>query len=73
MSFEFHCPWCKSGATVRGAVAATWRFRLPCDTCNREMVITFDGRLAVDRVAPAKLSRSDDATVPFQTAMAKVG
>ncbi|MSP63570.1 MAG: hypothetical protein EXR72_25145 [Myxococcales bacterium] len=66
MTFEFNCPWCGSEAAVQGSVAASWRFKLPCELCEREMVVTWDGGLAVVR-APAhqQLERSDEKTAPF--------
>src|SRR5205814_2499188 len=39
MSFEFPCPWCGADTKVRGSERASWRFRIPCDLCNREMVV----------------------------------
>ena len=64
MSFEFPCPWCGADTKLRGSEQASWRFRLPCDLCDREMVVTWDGGLVVGRVGTGgALSRTDDATV----------
>lgn len=63
MSFEFPCPWCGADTKVRGSENASWRFRIPCDLCSREMVVTWDGGLVIARVANEPLSRSDEATV----------
>jgi hypothetical protein len=71
MTLEFPCPWCGADTKVRGAEASSWRFRLPCDLCSREMVVTWDGGLAVARAhahAPASaMRRSDDETVRIRT------
>jgi len=65
MTLDFPCPWCGADTKVRGAEASSWRFRLPCDLCSREMVVTWDGGLAVARAhePAAPLRRSDDETV----------
>ena len=63
MSFEFPCPWCGADTQVRGSKTASWRFRIPCDLCNREMVVTWDDGLIVGRVGGGPLSREDEATV----------
>ena len=68
MSFEFPCPWCGADTKVRGSENASWRFRIPCDLCSREMVVTWDGGLAIARVATEPLSRSDEATVRVKIA-----
>jgi hypothetical protein len=69
MSFEFPCPWCGADTKVRGSEQASWRFRIPCELCNREMVVTWDGGLAIGRIAPSEpISRSDDATVRIKVA-----
>lgn len=69
MRFDFSCPWCGSDTTVRGTDQAAWRFRIPCDLCNREMVVTWDHGLEVARVTPdSPLSRSEDETVRFRVA-----
>ncbi|HZS41976.1 MAG TPA: hypothetical protein VFF06_34335 [Polyangia bacterium] len=69
MSFEFPCPWCGADTKVRGSEQASWRFRIPCELCNREMVVTWDGGLAIGRIAPDQpLSRSDEATVRIKVA-----
>lgn len=72
MSFEFSCPWCGADTKLRGSEQASWRFRLPCELCDREMVVTWDGGLVVGRVGGEQpLSRSDDATVRVR--LAKTG
>jgi hypothetical protein len=63
MSFEFPCPWCGADTKVRGSQHASWRFRIPCDLCTREMVVTWDGGLAIARVASDPLGRGDEQTV----------
>jgi hypothetical protein len=68
MSFEFPCPWCGADTKVRGSSRASWRFRIPCELCNREMVVTWDGGLMIGRVGAEPLSRSDDATVRVKIA-----
>ena len=72
MSYEFPCPWCGADTKVQGGVeTASWRFRIPCDLCNREMVVTWDGALYVGRIAPATpISRSEDDTVRIKIARA---
>jgi len=71
MSFEFPCPWCGADTKVRGSERASWRFRIPCDLCNREMVVTWDGGLIVGRLGGGPLSREDEATVRVK--LAKTG
>ena len=75
MSFEFPCPWCGADTKVRGSERASWRFRIPCDLCNREMVVTWDGGLVIGRVGGGPLSRDDDDTVRVltPTKIAKTG
>jgi hypothetical protein len=68
MSFEFPCPWCGCDTKVRGSEQASWRFRIPCELCNREMVVTWDNGLAVSRVANTRLSRSDEDTQRIRVA-----
>ena len=68
MSFEFPCPWCGADTQVRGSEQASWRFRIPCELCNREMVVTWDGGLAIGRAAGEPLQRSDEATVRIRVA-----
>jgi len=69
MSFEFPCPWCGADTKVRGSEQASWRFRIPCELCTREMVVTWDGGLYISRIAPAEpLSRSDEETVRIKIA-----
>jgi hypothetical protein len=71
MSFDFPCPWCGADTRVRGSEHGTWRFRIPCDLCDREMVVTWDGGLIVGRAKNAiRLSRSDDDTVRIRVARA---
>jgi hypothetical protein len=67
MSFEFPCPWCGADTKVRGSEQASWRFRIPCELCNREMVVTWDGGLAIGRISE-KLARSEDETVRIRVA-----
>lgn len=68
MSFEFPCPWCGADTKVRGSQQDSWRFRIPCELCCREMVVTWDGGLAIGRVASEPMSRSEDATVRIRVA-----
>jgi hypothetical protein len=63
MSFEFPCPWCGADTKLRGSHAASWRFRIPCELCQREMVVTWDGGLYVARAPGEPLARSDEQTV----------
>jgi hypothetical protein len=70
MSFEFPCPWCGCDTKVRGSESASWRFRIPCDLCNRDMIVTWDGGLVVGRAAQP-IARSDEETVRIR--LAKVG
>jgi hypothetical protein len=70
MSFEFPCPWCGCDTKVRGSESASWRFRIPCDLCNRDMIVTWDGGLIVGRAAQP-LKRSDEDTVRIR--LAKTG
>ncbi len=70
MTLEFSCPWCGCECRVRGAEAACWRFRVPCELCDREIVVTWDGRLVVSRAAKP-LARADEDTVRIR--LAKVG
>jgi hypothetical protein len=67
MRFEFSCPWCGADTTARGSEHASWRFRLPCDLCERAMIVTWDGGLVVTRDASA-LARSEDETVRIKVA-----
>lgn len=68
MRFEFSCPWCGADTTVRGSEHASWRFRIPCELCERAMIVTWDGGLMVSRVAASALSRSDEETVRIKVA-----
>ena len=69
MSFEFPCPWCGADTKVRGSQRDSWRFRIPCDLCSREMVVTWDGGLAISRVIPQQpLGKSEDETVRIRVA-----
>jgi hypothetical protein len=70
MTFEFPCPWCGADTSMRGSDQASWRFRVPCELCTREMVVTFEGVLSVSRVADAAppMERSDEATVRIKLA-----
>jgi hypothetical protein len=67
MSFEFPCPWCGCDTHVLGSEAASWRFRIPCDLCNRDMIVTWDGGFVVGRASPP-LARSDEPTQRFAKA-----
>jgi len=67
MTFEFQCPWCGADTAMRGSEHASWRFKLPCDLCEREMVLTWDGGLVVARSSTAgKLARCDEPTVSMR-------
>ncbi len=61
MSFEFPCPWCGADTKVRGSQRDSWRFRIPCELCSREMVVTWDGGLAIiaDQLAAAEAAARD--------------
>ena len=63
MKFEFPCPWCGCDTAVRGSEHASWRFRLPCELCERDMVLTWDGGLIVSRAPIGVMPRTDDVTV----------
>jgi hypothetical protein len=64
MTFEFPCPWCGCDTSVRGSEHASWRFKLPCELCDRDMVLTWDGGLLVSRAASlSKLARTDEPTI----------
>ncbi len=69
MTFEFPCPWCGADTKVNGSRDASWRFRLPCDLCNREMVVRWDGGRATGRPAEP-LARSDEKTARIRLAKA---
>lgn len=69
MIFEFPCPWCGGESQVRGSNTASWRFRMPCELCNRDMVITWDGGMVISR-APQRMARSDEATARIRLAKA---
>jgi hypothetical protein len=71
MSFEFPCPWCGADTKIRGSERASWRFRLPCDLCQREMVVTWDGGLVIGRVGAEPLLRTDDDTVRVRVAQGR--
>lgn len=67
MRFEFQCPWCGADSSVRGSEHASWRFKLPCDLCERDMVLTWDGGLIVTRSsASARMARSDEPTISIR-------
>ena len=61
MRYEFSCPWCGADTNVRGTTA-TWRMQMPCDLCNRDMVVTFDGTGVVSRCAEGPLVRDEPTT-----------
>ena len=69
MKLDFQCPWCGCEHQVLGSDSASWRFRIPCELCSRDMILTWDGGLVVGR-AGAKLARSDEATVRIRLAKA---
>jgi hypothetical protein len=73
MSFEFPCPWCGADTKVRGSQHASWRFRIPCGLCDREMVVTWDGGLAIARVAEGTMGNSEDDTVKVKLSAATRG
>lgn len=50
---------------MRGSEHASWRFRLPCDLCERDMVLTWDGGLLVTR-SSSRIARSDEPTVSIR-------
>jgi hypothetical protein len=52
---------------MRGSDSASWRFRIQCELCTRDMILTWDGGLVVGRAAE-KLARSDEATVRIRLA-----
>jgi hypothetical protein len=68
MTFEFPCPWCGADTKLQGTDRASWRFRIPCELCERQMVVTWDGGLVIGRLAETPLSRSDDDTVKVRIA-----
>ena len=62
--------WCGADSDLRGPEQSSWRFRLPCDLCERLIVVTRDeGGITIARAsapeADARLSFSDDDTAPF--------
>ncbi len=61
MKLEFQCPWCGCEAVMRGPDAGSWRFKVPCDLCERDMILTWDGGLVVGR-GGERMARSDDDT-----------
>lgn len=67
MNLEFPCPWCGADTKMRGSEQSSWRFRIPCDLCSRDMVVTWDGGLVVGR-ASERLERTEDATVKLKLA-----
>jgi hypothetical protein len=72
MKLEFQCPWCGCEAVMRGPDASgSWRFRVPCDLCERDMILTWDGGLVVSRGAD-RMARSDDDTKRIRFAKAAV-
>jgi hypothetical protein len=74
MNLEFPCPWCGADTNLHGSNAGSWRFRIPCDLCSREMVVTWDGGLVVSRIGQT-LERSDEPTVrtKISSKIAKAG
>ncbi len=69
MTFEFPCPWCGCESKVQGSETASWRFRLQCDLCTRDMIVTWDGGMIVSR-APLPIARTEDDTVRIRLAKA---
>jgi hypothetical protein len=65
MTYHFDCPWCHIPNRLQGAKHGAWRFRIACEGCTRDIVVTFDGALTIGKSGGA-LGRSEDATVPFQ-------
>ena len=71
MTFSFSCPWCGADASACGSEFGLWRYRLPCELCSRDMVVTRSeaGELQVTRRADA-IDRSDEPTQPIRLAQA---
>jgi hypothetical protein len=70
MKLEFQCPWCGCEARLAGPEQeGSWRFRIPCELCERDMILTWDGGLVVGRAAKA-MARSDEDTVRIRLAKA---
>ena len=64
MEFSFLCPQCNIANSVKGSAVAAWRYRLACDGCAVDVVITWDGALHVavgEDAAP--FEGSNDRTV----------
>jgi hypothetical protein len=70
MKLEFQCPWCGCEAVMRGPDSGSWRFKVPCDLCERDMILTWDGGLVVGR-GGERMARSDDDTKRIR--LAKLG
>jgi hypothetical protein len=70
MRLEFQCPWCGCETHLHGPEqAGSWRFRIPCELCERDMIVTWDAGLVVGRAAKA-MARSDEDTVRIRLAKA---
>ena len=71
MRIDFSCPWCGCDSTVRGSLSSSWRFKIPCELCERPMIVTWDGGLLVSRGGDKPLDRSEDDTASIKVANAK--
>jgi hypothetical protein len=69
MKLEFQCPWCGCETSMSGPDSGSWRFRLPCELCERDMIVTWDAGLVVGRAAEP-MARSDEDTVRIRLARA---
>ncbi len=69
MTLDFSCPWCGADTTIQGSEQPSWRFRLPCELCGQQMVVTWDGGLVVGRVATEPLAFTDETTVRIKKVM----
>jgi hypothetical protein len=68
MRFECQCPWCGADTSLRGSDTAAWRFQIPCELCNRDMIVTFDGGTVMSRRVDGPLSRERDQTTRIRAA-----
>lgn len=68
MRFECQCPWCGADTSLRGSNTAAWRFQIPCELCNRDMIVTYDGGTVLSRRIDGPLSREHDATTRIRLA-----
>jgi hypothetical protein len=70
MKLEFQCPWCGCEAHLHAPdQSGSWRFRIPCELCERDMIVTWDGGMVVGRAAQ-RMARSDEDTVRIRLAKA---